>query len=436
MDGVLYSTVAHNLYLNEGSFWNLQFITSSHQTFYGHPPLAMWIQSNYYSLFGSHWFVDKLYSLSTYIGIAFIIHCIWKNNLKQTAPSWLPILLWFIVPNVFWASGNNVLENTLTLFTLGATYFLLKNELKRNYLWVIIAGLLLFFGLFTKGFVALYPLSIPFFSFLLLRKTTFIEFLKTQFILILSVCIPVITLLYTNAKAYYFTQQYLNEQVIKSLERKITTVDSQFFILQRFAGEIILPLILVLLIVLFSRKMKQQVESQPQFKMILLFIAIGFSGILPVMISMKQSGFYILSTYPLFALGFALFISGRMDYLLEKLNDKKVFMQIFSVVVFTGGLCMAYIQLNNKGKDELLFADMQHIVTVVQQEKNISICPQMHESWTVRGYYKRYHSINLDFLENTNYYLIDSSVCTEVPENYQRVELPTQRYHLFKRVKN
>ena len=114
LDGVVYSTIARNLANGNGTIWDRHYTEILDPHFHSHPPLAMALQSVFYKLFGDHLFIDKLYSIFTFLLSAIVIVKIWKqlNNNK----TWLPLLFWISIPLVTWAATNNVLENTLCIF--------------------------------------------------------------------------------------------------------------------------------------------------------------------------------------------------------------------------------------------------------------------------------------------------------------------------------
>ena len=78
MDGIVYSTISKNLASGIGSFWNPHFTSTCFPVFHDHPPLAFWIQSVFYKLFGESLLIEKFYSLFTYIIVGYNILRIWK----------------------------------------------------------------------------------------------------------------------------------------------------------------------------------------------------------------------------------------------------------------------------------------------------------------------------------------------------------------------
>ena len=74
MDGLYYATISRNLAEGTGSFWQLHFTATSYPIFYEHPPLAMGLQSIFFKIFGDSVYVERFYSLLTFIITGLIIH--------------------------------------------------------------------------------------------------------------------------------------------------------------------------------------------------------------------------------------------------------------------------------------------------------------------------------------------------------------------------
>ena len=100
MDGLYYAAIARNLSEGVGSFWALHLTNCSFPVFNEHPPLAIWLQSLMFYCIGDNLFIERIYSLSTFIVTGFIIHLIWKEitNIKLQHLSWVPLFLWIIIP--------------------------------------------------------------------------------------------------------------------------------------------------------------------------------------------------------------------------------------------------------------------------------------------------------------------------------------------------
>ena len=142
MDGLIYATVAKNLANGIGTFWYLQFSETLFPAFHEHPPLAIAMQSVLFRIFGDSIYIERFYSLFTFIITGFIIFFIWKqvSGKKNTSLAWLPLFFWISIPLTTWSCANNMLENTLMIFTSLSILFALKSLDNRQYLYIFLSG--------------------------------------------------------------------------------------------------------------------------------------------------------------------------------------------------------------------------------------------------------------------------------------------------------
>ena len=126
MDGLLYSAISKNLSNNIGSFWDLHLTETLFPHFHEHPPLAFGIQSLFFDVLGENLYTERFYSLLTFFITGLIIVLIWKKITKKDYHSiaWLPLLFWITIPIVTWSAANNMLENTMMIFTSLSVLFI------------------------------------------------------------------------------------------------------------------------------------------------------------------------------------------------------------------------------------------------------------------------------------------------------------------------
>jgi 4-amino-4-deoxy-L-arabinose transferase-like glycosyltransferase len=436
MDGLFYSAISHNLSMGIGSFWDLHFSKTLFKHFHEHPPLAMLIESWFFELFGDSRFVDKIHTLVMTLFNAALIVQLWKTTSQKKEISWVPVFLWMLTPIVFWSSSNNVLENTLSIFTTLSVIFIFKSHVKRHYLYILISGICIALGFLTKGFVALFPLVLFFILWLFVRSMSFSKMIYSTAMLIFWSIFPILLLVFISAEAYNSLFAYFNIQVVKSIT-SIATVDSRFYILKRLLSELIVPLIICLLFYfIFRKKVDVEKERNSNRSLILVFVTLGLSAVIPIMISMKQSGFYILTAYPFFAIAFTLLFENHFLTFTNKLISTDINITRFSISVvflFTLGIVLTTFFSTKYGNDEYKVRAMRSIIQQVPKNSMLSICPSLYEDWSLHAYYKRYHLINLDSKNLGKYLLIDENNCSDfkVPKNYIEIPLKTREYQLY-----
>lgn len=437
MDGLIYSTVSKNMADGSGTFWNPHFTATCLSDFHEHPPLAFLIQSIFYRFLGTSRYIDKIYSQITVLITGLVILKIWKSlGYKH---GWITLLLWLLIPTVFWASSNNLLENTLVIFTSLSILFYLKAVEKYKYIFIFLSGFMLAFGFLTKGFVAFFPWTFPFMMWLFLRKMSFGRMIGESAGLFISSVVPLLVLVLIFPEARISLEKYIENQVIGSL-RNAATVDSRFFIVKRFLTDIAPEAVICTIFLVWSHFRKSvTLITGYQKRMAIVFFFVSLTGVLPVLISMKQSGFYILPTYPLFAIGAGILIYPSLNYYLEKINYTssgfRVF-KIFASCLFIISIMLSVFFSNGFSRDKDKIKDISAILPELPTGSIINIDPSMSEDWSMHAYFGRYKNISLDWnMDDKREYLLirNGDFSDTLDKGYITVRLDTKDYKLLKR---
>ena len=440
LDGLIYSTVSKNLSDGIGTFWNPHFTTTCMPEFHEHPPLAFGIQSTFYSLFGESRIVDRIYSLLTVVIAGYIIRKIWKTLGYKYG--WVPLFLWIITPTVFWASYNNLLENTLTVFTSLSILFYLKNLLTKNYLFIFLSGFMLALGFLTKGFVAFFPWTLPFLLWLFIKQKSFGKVSLDSAGIFFFTLMPLLLLILFFPVARISLLKYIDHQVISSLKDAIT-VESRFDIVKRLFSELAPVASMYILLLIWDRIRKPStIFFNENSKQALVFILLGLTGVLPIMISMKQSGFYIIPAYPFFAIGAGILMYPLIDSLFTRMNFKSKGFLLFKWTaygLFLTGIMLSLYFSDRFSRDSNKIKDTYTISQEIPQGSIININPGMFNDWSLHGYFGRFKNISLDpDLANKREYLLikNENFSDTLNLSYKKIKLNTNDYQLLKRISN
>jgi len=260
-----------------------------------------------------------------------------------------------------------------------------------------------------------------------------------NFILVVFTIFPVLFLFYLFPEAKNNMLSYLNTQVIGSIQ-SVQTVDSRFAIIGWFFQGIIIPLIMGLIIIIISLKKR---VKKPLFKEnlreALMLSAIVLSGVIPIMISMKQRSFYILTVYPLFSIGLAYYLYPMIKSFTYNMKipqrGYKSFNYITIGIVFIS-IILSICQINRIGRDKEMILDSKVIIDIVGRNTTINICPEMYSMWSLHGYMSRYGNVSLDSNINNihKYYLTIGDLNNNfTDDNYDFIPLKTIKYKLYKK---
>jgi 4-amino-4-deoxy-L-arabinose transferase-like glycosyltransferase len=436
MDGAIYAVIAKNMALGKGTFWIPYFSDTLFPVFYEHPPLAMWLESLFFRLFGNAVLIERLYSVLCIIIIGFLIVKIWKEIVNETFTAWFPLLLFVCFPIITWTATNNMLENTMSVFICTSILLYLVGIRKKKYCFILFAGLSLCLGVLSKGVVAFFPWTFPFWIWLFSRKISFKRCVIDTFTLIISTLLPLVLCYVLSENARFFFDSYLQNQLFSSVTGMIQTVESRFFIFKRLWDNLIPCLILIAGILIFLISKKRTVLLKNQMRNALLFLSLSLCGIVPIMLSLKQSGFYIVPSYPFLAIALALPFQPYIQQLMEKINASSKGFRVFKIVSCVLLLSVIVFSFSQKGK---IGRDKQDLQIVFECNKRIppnttiSIDRNAHSKWGFHAYFARYENITLDAHHANEYYLHDKNLPFSLSEEDYVSVFEMENFVLLKR---
>lgn len=445
MDGLIYSTLSHNLAEGFGTFWFPKFSETIMFEYFEHPPLVFGIQSLFFRLLGDSFFVEKIYSFITALLTALFIILIWKKITYKTEFKymyWLPVILWITIPKAFWSYNNNMLENTMGLFSLAAIYFLFISidisNITKRIACICLSAMLVLLGFLSKGFPALFPIVFFFLYFLVFRSKTGIRrTIIHSIIFVLALTGITILLIGWNDVAIESLGKYIKTQVFESLRGERVVV-SRWFIMKVLFTELLAVLIISTLFIIFYyrtsiRKIKNETFSIRYF---ILFLLIGLSATAPIMISPKQLSFYIVPSLPYFAIGFSILIAHIIGNYINRIDIRSIWFKIFRISGFLLLLISILLSILNYGgycRDEELIKDVVTIGNHIPEHSTINNSKTICKSWLTMGYIQRKYFINLDCAGNLEHDFFLIEIQEPLPEGYSKQELNLTKYQVLRK---
>ena len=308
IDGATYAAIARNLALDPGSAFTLFYSPSLYPNFIEHPPLHFWLQAFFFHVCGDHWWTEDVYGAIFWMITALGIDRLGRwSGLSKRALQWA-LILWTAIPIVAWTFGNNLLEITLSAFTVWSAATMIYGMRRGKYIYLPLGGLWIAAAFFTKGPVGLFPLAIPFFWHLTgnAPNSTWKRNVIDSLLVLLGLVIPLgLSLLYAPSAQYL--EAYWQKQIIHSLT-SVVTVESRWYLPANFMMQLILPAIIALGV----RKFRPIAEGRRALSpRTLAFAFIALSAVLPMMISWKQRDFYAVPAYPFAAMALAFVLDGH-----------------------------------------------------------------------------------------------------------------------------
>lgn len=437
MDGMMYANVSRNLAEGNGTFWDMHFSQTLYPHFREHPPLAFFLESILFRLFGDHFYVERIYSFLTFAVNTILFIKIWQrlvpgNEGRQTG--WFALLLWVSVYSITWGFMNNMLENTMMVFTSAAVLYILKSTETRRFPYLALGGIMLFLAVLSKGFTGLYIWALPAMLFVFVRSLSFSRALVDSVWLVICTCVPLLAIWFFWPEGKLSMEAYYHNQVVKSVS-SIQTTDHRSYILERWLLEM-LPAIGITLFVFMVGYVRKSFAPAKNIRWSLALFALGFSGILPIMVSMKQRTFYMNTTFIWFAMGFALLVLPTVSAWMQKMDGRPVWKKIgipVSVIFLLSGIGICANNFGKPKRDYEMFNDVPQIISAVGQGQTVGLGIEYNEDWSLYSELNRKGKISLWPTlpeNNTNEYFISSATGLA---GYRQMPLHTQKYHLFKK---
>lgn len=424
-DGITYASISRNMAEGLGTFWRPYFADVAFPVFYEHPPLALGIQALFFKLFGDTIYIERVYSLLNLLLSVFLIARIWKRISKQPIQAYLPILFFLMNGAIIWAAPNNMLESTMLNFLLCSVLFFFKSIESKRFYNLLISGLFITAAFLTKGPTALYLWVLPFWYYIIMQKKG-IFYSITQGLQLAGLSIlPLLFIFIIQSDSFAFFQEYLDRQVFRSLT-SVQNVSTRLFILKDFLVNNALGISSVAITLFVAQRRKKVRKAN---RLAYVFVLTALCGVLPVMISLKQSGHYVLTTYPIFSIGISLLILPYLQDVTTSIFSTKVFRLVsFSAIVISIFLLFKGIGTVNRNSDLIEFTR-----AISAQSENISIAyvdDIQRENYPLHAYLMRYNRISLSKNEKLTYHIIKSSM---VSTDMGSVVVRTKEYILLKK---
>ncbi|MEQ1747067.1 MAG: glycosyltransferase family 39 protein [Saprospiraceae bacterium] len=433
-DGLLYASMARNLAEGKGSYW-APFFSSGYwvpglPVFYQeNPPLMLWIQSLFFHALGDHWWVEKLYS-ALLLALNCLLLCrIWEIPLRGTAHrerhTWLPLLLFYLIPTVIWGAPNNLMDTTMLAFCLLAVHSATRAVFFQNKttLWLMLTGLFVFLGLLTKGPVALYPVAAPFlFAVALPDRNRWLGLGQSVFaggVVLLAFA----TLLALVPPAREFFQNYWEQRLSVALaggrEDGLHTGWGRLNALKILLMELLPMFIVSVLFWATARRQKPDaVERAEHWRTALFFALLGFAGTLPLLASTRQTAMYLTASLPMFALAAGYFHLPVLRRVFDLPQAKKSAaakrVRQFAVAALAALAFFLVTIAGKPGREKALLRDVEALRKIIPEGSLIGACEALAGNFYVHTYLQRFLHVEISRDIGPSRYFATNPACEPV----------------------
>ena len=406
-DGVTYACISRNMAEGQGTFWNPYYTQTLYPEFRQHPPLALGMEAIAFKAFGDHLWVEKSYSVLTFLVSGLFIALIWKRTTNNIRWAWLPLLFWLAMPLVTWSATNNLLENTMSVFVLLSVYLMIVSYQRNHKFWLVLSAIALFLAFLTKGFKGLFPFLFPILYSIFDDKHRWIQGPIDTLLLFVTLAVLSGVMFLVFPPSFAYLKDYINLQVIGGGLHE-ATVSSRFYIVFSLLLQLIAPLLIIATILIMSKiinKEKHKIFEFPLDKAwFYIFLVLGLVGVLPIMVSVKHRDFYMLAALPFFALAFAHLSLSMVNMMLLEIKPKtKKWMLLGAGGVLLLGIVLNLCHIGKYGRDEAFLVAMKKVLSEIPENEVIEIKPEDFNQWSWHAYFMRYGKVSLDDSQSHQY---------------------------------
>jgi 4-amino-4-deoxy-L-arabinose transferase-like glycosyltransferase len=408
VDGVTYASISRNLAEGQGTFWSPFYTSTIYPQFHEHPPLGFWLQSLWFRALGDHWFVERAHAIAAALATALVLAWIWRRMNRYgrmnpcgcasgSAPAargdWLPILFWIAVPVVSWSIVGNLLETSVAVFTTVAAAAAIGAAYGERTLaavgWGILSGASIVAATLTKGPIGLFPLAAPVLLWPISGRRLGWASLAGQWGTVVACAIA----LWSVAVARASLTQYVYQQVLPAIGGQREVSASSLTIVTQLIQAVLVPTALVggLVIVAARRFVAPSPQQRVEARSLLL---LGLAGTLPIAVSAKQAGHYLVPAVPLFALAAARSIAPTLAVVADRIAVRRTGLDLLTAAVVLVTIGAAFTPA--VGRDRARLADLDVLESTIPQGKTVGICLASNHDWGLHAWLERRFQVSLD----------------------------------------
>ena len=430
LDGTMYAVISRNFASGVGSAW-LPRYSAVDMFFREQPPLGFVLQGALFTLFGDHLAVERVYSFVVAAVTALLMIAIWRRTIADRRYDWLPLFFWLVPSALTWAIVNNMLETTQSLLTTAAVllFVLSVQSASAGMVWAGLAGALVVAAVLTKGPTGLFPLAAPAIGLALFRAHRR-AMVRSGVAMALGFVATVALVLSSNA-ARTGLRGYWEEQLSVSISGTRRSGRGRWESLGRhLAGGIFLRMgALAAIGWLVGRSARKPGDAiDPDARTWRWFFALlALSASLPVALSARISGHYLVPSMPIYALAFAAFTLPLLRTRLDSLRARRALpatMAALGAALLAAAVAIPLAGGVLEARDASWIAEYRRLAPALPRDATLGTCEAARGEFGLHAYMLRFFAISLDVgpEQPREYFLRMTDRGCEAPASCVRVQ--------------
>jgi hypothetical protein len=189
--------------------------------------------------------------------------------------------------------------------------------------------------------------------------------------------------------------RYFNEQLVTSLAGQREVSGNSFAIVVALLQGVCLPMAIVTGILAFLARGWVAPRERDR-GIAIAFTLIGLSGTLPMLVSPKQTGHYLMPAVPFYAIGAAALVAETAAALERRLSTGggRRALRILTALVTAGAVIAIWIPAIER--DPVRLADLDRLAATAPRGQTVGLCPGANSDWLLHAWMQRRFTISLD----------------------------------------
>ena len=438
IDGITYAVLSRNLAFGEGSFWTPFYTSGVYPQFHEQPPLGFALQAAAFAIVGDHIAVERVYSLGMGILTALLMVGIWRRTVADRALEWLPIVFWLLPSTVTWAIVNNMLENTQAVLTTAAVLATVRSVQADRFAlaWAAAAGLSIVAAVLVKGPTGFFPVAAPVLLALLqprARRAALRSAAGTM-TAVLALCAGILALDGPRAALTAYWKQHVFAAL--SGERGGSRIAGALSLGRHLAGGIFLRLggmLGLLVLVTGLGGFTRAKQTGDRWRWAGIFLLLALAGSVPVVLSTKIAGHYLVPSIPFYALAAATLALPLVEPLYRRYGDRDWVsraMSVAGIVLLAAALALPFLPVRIEPRDVQWIAEFESVGPLLPRGTTVASCDAVSEDWGLHAYMQRFYRVSVDTTRPHPYFLQATDRPCEAPSGCAAL-VTTARLTLF-----
>jgi hypothetical protein len=187
--------------------------------------------------------------------------------------------------------------------------------------------------------------------------------------------------------------QYVYQQVLPALGGQREVSAGPLTIVTQLVQAVLLPMLAVGGLVRIAARRFVAPSRQQHAEFVSLFL-LGLAGTLPIAVSAKQAGHYLVPAVPLYALAAAREIAPTLAVVGNRIAVRRTGVDLLTAAVVLVTIVAAFTPA--VGRDRARLADLDVLESTIPRGETVGICMAANDDWGLHAWLERRFRVSLD----------------------------------------